>query len=119
MRSTAKSTWAERAIVGWIYLLLAGATEIILTTSLRYANGFTRLWPSAIFFIGLAFSLYCVERSMREIPLGTAYAVWAGIGAGGTVIVGALFYGEPLGLLRALFLVMLIGSIIGLKLVSD
>ena len=105
--------------MGWVYLLIAGAMEIVLTTSLRHVEGFTRLLPSAIFFVGLALSLYFVERSMREIPLGTAYAVWAGISAGGTVFVGALFYGEPLGLLRSVFLLMLVASIIGLKLVGD
>ena len=105
--------------MGWVYLMLAGAMELVLTTSLRYVDGFTRLWPSVIFAVGLILSLYFVEKSMREIPLGTAYAIWGGIGAGGTVIVGALFYGEPLGGLRMLFIVMLIASIVGLKFVSD
>jgi quaternary ammonium compound-resistance protein SugE len=105
--------------MGWVYLMIAGAMELVITTSLRYVDGFTRLMPSAIFLVGLILSLYFVEKSMREIPLGTAYAIWGGIGAGGTVIVGALFYGEPLGALRVLFLAMLIVSIIGLKFVSD
>jgi quaternary ammonium compound-resistance protein SugE len=114
----ARSIWAE-ARVGWIYLLIAGLLEIVLTTALRHTDGFTRLVPSAIFVIGLLLSLYLVEKSMQEIPLGTAYAIWAGIGVGGTVLVGALFYGEPLGALRLLFLTMLIGAIVGLKFVSD
>jgi quaternary ammonium compound-resistance protein SugE len=105
--------------VSWLYLLIAGLMEIVLTTSLRYADGFTRVLPSAVFFIGLALSLYFVEKSLREIPLGTAYAVWAGIGTGGTVLVGALFYGEPLSGPRFLFLAMLIISIAGLKVVAD
>jgi quaternary ammonium compound-resistance protein SugE len=105
--------------VGWVYLFIAGLMEIVLTTSLRYVDGFTRLWPSAAFVVFLLLSLYFVEKSMREIPLGTAYAIWGGIGAGGTVIVGALFYGEPLGALRVLFLAMLIVSIVGLKFVSN
>ena len=104
--------------MGWFYLLVAGAMEIVLTTSLRYVEGFTRLWPSLIFVAGLSSSLFFVERSMREIPLGTAYAVWAGIGVGGTVLVGALFYGEPLGLMRLGFILMLVAAIVGLKFVS-
>jgi quaternary ammonium compound-resistance protein SugE len=105
--------------LGWIYLLVAGTMEIVLTTALRYTDGFTRLVPSVVFVIGVLLSLYFVEKSMREIPLGTAYAVWAGIGVGGTVAVGALFYSEPLGLLRLAFLIMLIISIAGLKLVPS
>jgi len=105
--------------VGWIYLLTAGLFEIAFTTALRYVDGFTRVWPTALFLASMLLSLVFVERAVRDIPLGTAYAVWTGIGAGGTTLIGALYYGEPLTLWRLLFIVTLIGSIIGLKIVSD
>lgn len=105
--------------MGWLYLLIAGLFEIAFTTALRFVEGFTRLGPTALFLGAMILSLYFVEKSLREIPLGTAYAVWTGIGAGGTALIGIIAYGEPLSLWRIFFIVTLIGSIIGLKLVSD
>jgi quaternary ammonium compound-resistance protein SugE len=105
--------------MGWLYLFLAGLFEIAFTTALRYTDGFSRPWPTLIFLLSLLLSLYLVERSIREIPLGTAYAVWTGIGAGGTAILGMLVYGETVNVWRILFILTLIGSIVGLKLVSD
>lgn len=105
--------------MGWVFLAIAGLFEIAFTTAMRYVEGFTKPWPTAVFLICMTLSLIFVERAAREIPLGTAYAVWTGIGAGGTVLIGALLYGEPVTFWRILFIVMLIGSIIGLKLVSD
>ena len=105
--------------MGWLYLFIAGLFEIAFTTALRYVEGFSRLGPTALFLGAMVLSLYFVEKSLRDIPLGTAYAVWTGIGASGTAMLGALVYGEPLTAWRILFIVTLIGSIIGLKLVSD
>lgn len=106
------------AKLAWTFLLLAGACEIVATTVFRYAEGFTRLVPSvASFSIGL-FSFYLLNRALAGVPLGTAYAVWTGIGAAGTVIVGIAFYGEPVSALRIACLVMLIGGILGLKLIG-
>ncbi|MEL7047891.1 MAG: multidrug efflux SMR transporter [Pseudomonadota bacterium] len=106
----------------WIFLLSAGALEIIATTIFRYTEGLTRVGPTIGFcVIGLA-SFYLLNRSINgeaAIPLGTAYAVWTGIGAAGTAIVGLMFYEEPSTALRVAFLALLIGSIIGLKLVSS
>lgn len=104
--------------MAWIYLLVAGLLEIGFTTAIRYTDGFTRLLPVVIFTLCLALSLYCFERATRDIPLGTAYAIWAGIGAAGTAIIGVVAYHEPLTAARVFFIMTLIGSIAGLKLVS-
>ena len=105
--------------MGWVYLLLAGACEIGFATMLRYTEGFTRLWPTAAFVAFVVTSLLLLERATHTVPVGTAYAVWTGIGAAGTAILGIAFYGEPATLLRVLFLATLTASIIGLKLVSS
>ncbi len=105
--------------MGWFYLLLAGTLEIAFTTAIRFTGGFTRLLPSVIVLILAAISIYFVTKSSETIPLGTAYAAWGGLGAIGTVIVGVLYFGEPVTLGRMLFLSLLIVSLAGLKLVTD
>jgi len=100
----------------WVFLLCAGACEIVATTVFRYAEGFTKLAPSiASIVIGL-FSFYLLNRSLAGVPLGTAYAVWTGIGAAGTAAIGIAFYAEPASAMRLACLTMLIAGIIGLKL---
>ena len=102
--------------MAWTYLLIAGMCEIVATTLFRYTDGFTRLVPTVAFFtIGL-FSFYLLNKSLAGIPLGTAYAVWTGIGAAGTAIIGIAFYGEATNVLRVVCLGMLIAGIVGLKL---
>ena len=102
--------------MAWTYLLIAGLCEIVATTVFRYTDGLTKLGPSvACFAIGLI-SFLLLGRSLSGISLGTAYAVWTGIGAAGTVIIGIAFYGEPTSMMRLVCLAMLIGGIIGLKL---
>ncbi len=104
--------------MAWIYLLIAGLFEIITTTVFRYTDGMTRLWPTVAFFaLGLV-SFYFLNKSLSGIPLGTAYAVWTGIGAAGTALIGIAFYSEPTTTARLVLLTVLIGSIMGLKLVS-
>lgn len=105
--------------MAWFFLLTAGLLEIGFTTALRYVDGFTRIAPIAIFLVCAACSFFLFEKSTRDIPLGTAYAVWAGIGAAGTTIVGIIAYHEPLTAARLFFIATLIGSIIGLKLISN
>jgi len=104
--------------VSWFYLFTAGVLEIICTTVFRYTDGFTRLWPSVLFFAIGFLSFYFLNKSLSGIPLGTAYAVWTGIGAAGTAVIGMAFYNEPATTLRMVMLTVLIGSIMGLKLVS-
>ncbi|MCC7252820.1 multidrug efflux SMR transporter [Hyphomicrobium sp.] len=105
--------------MSWIYLLLAGGLEIAFTTAIRYTDGFTKPWPTALVLALATISFYCVAKSTATIPLGTAYAVWGGLGAVGTVVIGALYFGEPVTFWRMAFLVLLIASIGGLKLVTD
>lgn len=105
--------------MAWAYLLLAGVFEIGFTTAMRFTDGFTRLWPTLL-VLGLAvISIYFVTKAAELIPLGTAYAAWGGIGAIGTVIIGALYFGEPVTLWRMVFMSTLIISIAGLKLVTE
>ena len=103
--------------MAWIYLVLAGLFEIGFTTSMRYLGWPLKLAPFAAFLVCSIASFWLLISAMKAIPLGTAYAVWTGIGAAGTVLAGILWYGEPATALRLVFLATLIGSIIGLKLV--
>lgn len=104
--------------MGWLYLLLAGLFEVGFTTSMRYMDWSLRPWPIIAFAVFSTASFGFLIAAMQSIPLGTAYAVWTGIGAAGTVLLGVAYYGEPATALRALFLMLLISAIIGLKFVS-
>jgi quaternary ammonium compound-resistance protein SugE len=101
--------------LSWTMLLLAGFFEIGFTTAMRLSNGFSKLWPSLLFVAFAALSFACLQRATREIPLGTAYAVWTGVGAAGTLLVGIVAFSEPVNLSRMILLALLLGSIIGLK----
>ncbi len=105
--------------MSWLYLVIAGLFEVGFASTLKLTEGFTRLWPSVIFLFCIVASFHFLEKSLAEIPIGTAYAVWTGIGIVGTIIVGILFFKEPLTLWRLFFLATLIGSIVGLKVVSS
>ena len=102
----------------WVFLAVAGALEVSFTTALKYAEGFTRLWPSLIFLVAYAGSAWFLAQAIKGIPLGTAYAVWTGIGAVGTALIGIALFGEPATALRLFFLAVIVGGIVGLKLVS-
>ncbi len=104
--------------MGWIYLLAAGLFEIGFATSLKLSQGFDKILPSAAFLAFAAASLVLLAKAMETIPLGTAYAIWTGIGALGTAAIGMLFFKDPLSFGRTFFLLVLIGSIVGLWLVS-
>ncbi len=107
--------------MSWAYLLIAGLFEIVATTLFRYTEGLTRVGPTLAFFAVGVVSFYCLSKAIigdNAIPLGTAYAIWTGIGAAGTALIGLTLYGEPASGLRVLLLMVLIGSIVGLKLVA-
>ena len=104
--------------MAWIFLVLAGLFEIGFTTFLKLSDGFSRLWPTVLFAVFAILSFGLLNKAMQGVALGTAYAVWTGIGAFGTVCVGIIMFGEPVTVWRMFFLVALIGSIIGLKVVS-
>lgn len=105
--------------MGWIYLALAGLLEVAFTTAIRYTDGFTKLWPTLLVLALAGISFTFVAKSTATIPLGTAYAVWGGLGAAGTAVIGILYFDEPVAVWRMLFLTLLIASIAGLKLVTD
>ncbi len=105
--------------MNWILLFVAGLMEIVWAVGMKYSNGFTRLWPTLITLIGMIASFVLLALAMRSIPLGTAYAVWTGIGAMGTVIFGMVFLNEPASILRILCLVLIFSGIAGLKLLGS
>ena len=105
-------------IVPWFYLLLAGVFEVGFTTCLKLSDGLTKLWWSLAFLASAALSFLLLNVAAKSIPLGTAYAVWTGIGAAGTAVIGIVWFRDPATPWRLVFLVLLIGSVIGLKLVS-
>jgi quaternary ammonium compound-resistance protein SugE len=102
----------------WFYLLLAGLLEIGWAIGLKYTNGFTRLWPSVGTVAAMAVSFFLLSLSLKTIPIGTAYAVWTGIGAAGTAILGMIFFGESREVARILCLLMIVSGTVGLKLFS-
>ncbi|KAF0844233.1 quaternary ammonium compound-resistance protein SugE [Methylovorus glucosotrophus] len=104
--------------MSWILLILAGLFEIGFTTCLKLSDTFSKPWPTLGFIVCAGISFWLLMQATRDIPLGTAYAVWTGIGVLGTVIIGIVVFNDPLSPLRLLFLVLLIGAIIGLKAVS-
>ena len=103
---------------GWTTLILAGLFEVGFTTSMQLSEGFTRRWYVLLFGICVVLRFGLLGQASRSIPIGTAYAVWTGIGAAGTAIIGILFFREPAAFWRMFFLFMLIASIVGLRVVS-
>ena len=102
----------------WMTLFVAGLFETAWAVGLKYTNGFSRLWPTVFTLVTMAVSFGLLARCMKTLPVGTAYAVWTGIGAVGTVILGVILFQEPLTPPRLACLVMIIAGIIGLKLVG-
>jgi len=102
--------------MAWFWLILGGCFEVGFTTCLRFVDGFRNIPWTLGFLASVALSMGLLELASRSIPMGTAYAVWGGIGALGTVLVGILWFGEPANALRLLLILGLIGCIAGLKL---
>jgi quaternary ammonium compound-resistance protein SugE len=104
--------------MSWIYLVIAGLLEVCWAVGLKYTAGFTRLWPSVFTLATMAGSVGMLGVALRALPLGTAYAVWTGIGTVGTAIFGMLVLGEPAGALRLLSIALIVAGIVGLKLLT-
>jgi quaternary ammonium compound-resistance protein SugE len=102
----------------WVALLLAGIFEIGFTSFMKLSEGFTKLIYTGLFFASGSVSFSLLSMAMKTIPLGTAYAIWTGIGAAGTALIGMIFFKDPVSFDRIFFLLLLIGSIAGLKMVS-
>lgn len=104
--------------MNWIYLLLAGLFEVCWAVGLKYSHGFTRLWSSVFTAGAMALSVFLLALSVKTLPLGTAYAVWTGIGAVGTVIAGIILFHDSASIPRILCLFLILCGITGLKLLS-
>ncbi len=104
--------------MSWVYLFIAGIFEIVWAIALKYSNGFKNLIPSIITIVGMIISFGFLSISLKNLSVGTAYAIWTGIGAIGTVIMGAILFKDIISPIKILFLVMIIGGIIGLKFTS-
>lgn len=105
--------------MAWIYLLVASVMEIGWAIGLTYTNGFTRLVPSLLVGVGILTSFALVARAAEQIPIGTAYCVFVGIGAFGTGVLGMLLFDEPSGTLRLLSLAAIVTGVVGLKLFGE
>ena len=101
--------------MNWIILIIAGLFEVGFTTCLKLSNNFTNLKWTSGFLACMLLSFYFLNKATTTLPMGTAYAVWTGIGAAGTVIVGIIFYNEPASFWRIFFIITLISSVLGLK----
>jgi len=110
-------TWEN--IMSWIVLLLAGLLEVVWAVGLKYTEGFTKLVPSAITLSAMAGSVVLLGLALRTLPLGTAYAVWTGIGTIGTVIWGIMMLNEPASVARIACIAMIVLGIGGLKILSS
>lgn len=105
--------------MAWMILALAGVLEIGWAVGLKYTEGFTRLGPTVATVAAMVVSLALLGLAIRTLPVGTAYAVWTGIGTVGTVLLGMFLFGESAAPLRLLFIAMIVAGIIGLKLVTS
>ncbi len=104
--------------MSWVILIIAGVLEVGWAVGLKYTVGFTRLWPSVFTLATMAGSVGLLGLALRQLPLGTAYAVWTGIGTVGTAVAGMIMLGEPAGALRMLSIGLIVAGIVGLKILT-
>lgn len=102
--------------MAWVILFVAGLLEVVWALMLKQSEGFSKPLPTAVFFVALILSMFLLSQALKTLPVGTAYAVWTGIGAAGTAVLGMLFLGESRDVLKLVSLVMIVGGIIGLRL---
>ena len=105
--------------MAWIHLIIAGVLEIFWAISLKYTEGFSRLWPSVLTIAGMIASFYFLAQALKTIPVGTGYAIWTGIGAAGTAILGIILFSEPASWPRLVCIGLIVSGIIGLKLTAS
>lgn len=102
----------------WIYLLIAGVFEVAWAMGLKYSEGFSKILPSILTILGMVASFYFLSLSLKSLPIGTAYAIWTGIGTTGTVLLGIILFREPVSIMRVVCIVFIICGIAGLKLIE-
>ena len=104
--------------MAWVILFVAGLLETGWAIGLKYTEGFSRLWPSVWTIFAMVLSLFLLSHALKSLPIGTAYAVWTGIGAFGTAVLGIVLFGEPATAARLISIGLIVSGIIGLKLVG-
>lgn len=104
--------------MAWLLLVLAGLFEVGWAVGLKYTEGFTRLWPTVWTALSMAISIWLLGLAVKSLPLGTAYSVWVGVGAVGTVLLGIVLFGESASAARLLSVGLIVAGIVGLKLAS-
>jgi len=106
-------------MLAWVYLFIAIGLEVIGTVSLKFSNGFTD-WRFSVLTLGVyGLSFWVLSLTLRVIPIGTAYAVWAGLGTAAIAVIGLVFFKEPMTVMKGVFLLMIIGGVVGLKAISS
>ncbi|KHD84245.1 DMT family transporter [Heyndrickxia ginsengihumi] len=104
--------------MAWLYLITAGAGEIAFVLFMKVSNGFKRHTYTALSIISSLISLFCLSKALQTIPLSTAYSIWTGIGAAGSVLIGIIFFREGRSLRKLLFIILIIIGVVGLKIVE-
>ncbi|MFM2044864.1 MAG: putative multidrug resistance protein SugE [Pseudomonadota bacterium] len=104
--------------MAWIYLIIAGLLEIVWAVGLKYTEGFTKPVPSVVVLVFALASFYLLGLAAKTLPIGTAYAIWVGIGATGTAIAGMVLFGEPATVARLVCILLIVAGVAGLKLLS-
>ena len=104
--------------MSWFILIIAGVFEICWAIGLKYSAGFTKFWPSVFTIISMIISMVLLSLAVKEIPIGTGYAVWTGIGAVGTAVLGIFLFNESSEIVRLFFMFLIVTGIVGLKLFS-
>ena len=111
--------FAVNPITAWVFLIVAGLLEIAWSIAMKYSDGFTKLWPSVITFVAAWFSFWLLAVAVKVLPVGTAYAVWTGIGAVGAAVLGMILFKEPATAARIVCIVLIIAGIAGLKILGS
>jgi quaternary ammonium compound-resistance protein SugE len=104
--------------MAWLMLIVAGSFEVVWAIGLKYAEGFTKFWPSLMTIVAMLVSIVLLGLAMKQLPVGTSYAVWVGIGAVGTAILGIVLLGESASAGRLASLALIVAGIVGLKLAT-
>ena len=105
--------------MAWIYLIVAGLFEIAWAMGMKFTDGFSKLWPTVAVLALMGMSVYFLSLAVKTLPVGTAYAVWTGIGIAGTSILGMVWFDEPVSLIRLVLIFLILASVVGLKLLPQ
>jgi quaternary ammonium compound-resistance protein SugE len=118
LTTTSRKSPSKELQMAWVLLVVAGLLEVGWAIGLKYTEGFSRLWPSVFTIVAMALSVILLAVAMKSLPVGTSYAVWVGIGAVGTALLGMVLFGEPATVGRLASLGLIVAGIVGLKLAS-